>query len=312
MSENNLYVAFEPFQWPEEFWLREVQRVRAGESLLHDDLSERWPDGARCAVLISYDSDHETPYLRDKQITPGQLAQGEYGSRAAVPRILDLLRKYEVPASFYVPAVSALLHPRDIELYVSHGHEVAVHGWIHERNTSLSYEVELELTGRALEVLRSFAGVKPVGIRTPSWDFSNTTLKVIKDLEFTYDSSLMADDDPYELLADGSPTGIIELPVDWVRDDAPYFMMDRFGGLRPHISPRDVETIWKDEFLSAYNENRMFELTLHPHISGHRSRMLIVENLLEYIRTFDGVWFGTHAQLAEHLRAKFSSQIVKR
>lgn len=296
----------EPWQWPEEQWRSEVNRVRAGRKLVHEDVTQRWPEQARCAVLIAYDSDHETPYLRDGQTSPGSLAQGEYGSRSAVPRILDMLARHEVPTSFYVPAVSALLHPHDIEEYVAGGHEVAVHGWIHERNTVLPYEAELDLIGRATDVLEQLSGTRPTGIRTPSWDFSQSTLRVIRELGIAYDSSLMADDEPYELNADGEPTGIIEIPVEWIRDDAPYFMMDRFGGLRPHLSPHDVERIWIDEFDAAHAAGGVFELTLHPHISGHRSRLAMVDRLLTYIRTFDDVWFGTHAQLANHLQAHFA------
>ncbi|GAB3050929.1 polysaccharide deacetylase [Sediminivirga luteola] len=295
----------EPWAWPRETWQGHVDRVRAGRRLVADDPARRWPQGARCAVLISFDSDHETPYLRDGEVSPGMMAQGQYGNRAGVPRILEVLRRYDVPASFYIPAVSALLRTDEVPGYVDAGHEVAVHGWIHERNTLLSYEAELDLLGRAVEVLESQSGSRPTGIRTPSWDFSDSTMRVIRELGFAYDSSLMADDEPYELIEDGEPTGVIEIPVEWIRDDAPYFMMSRFGGLRPHLAPRDVEQIWKDEFDGAYAEGGVFDLTMHPHIIGHRSRTSMLARLLEYARSFDDVWFGTHAQLAEHLRGNF-------
>ncbi|WIE55293.1 polysaccharide deacetylase family protein [Curtobacterium sp. MCBD17_003] len=204
----------EPWRWPEEVWRGHVERVRAGRSLLPAAGPGRWPDGARVAVAISFDSDHETPALRDGETSPGRMAQGEYGARAAVPRILELLDRYEAPSSFYMPAVCALLRPDEAPTYVEHGHEVAVHGWIHERNTLLAHDDELDLLGRAMEVLESQTGVRPTGIRTPSWDFSDSTLDVVRELGFTYDSSLMADDDPYEILQDGERTGIVEIPVD--------------------------------------------------------------------------------------------------
>lgn len=195
----------EPWRWPEETWRSHVEQVRAGRSLVDADQARRWKDGAKAAVLFSFDSDHETPSLRDGETSPGRMAQGEYGARVAVPRILDLLGRYEVPSSFYIPAVCALLRPDEVPAYVDAGHEVAVHGWIHERNTQLTYEQELDLLGRALGVLEEQSGQRPVGIRTPSWDFSDSTLRVIRELGFLYDSSLMADDEPYELLAEGSP-----------------------------------------------------------------------------------------------------------
>lgn len=292
----------QPWQWSESEWRGYVEHVRAGQSLKHPDPEQRWPEGARSAALISFDSDHETPALRDGETSPGRMAQGEYGARAAVPRILKLLSKHDVRASFYMPAVCALLRPDEAKSYVDQGHEIGVHGWIHERNTKLTREQELDLLQRCLEVFEEQTGVRPTGIRTPSWDFAEGTLSVIRELGFDYDSSLMADTEPYELLEDGERTGVIEIPVEWIRDDAPYLMMDRFGGLRPHLAPRDLLQIWKDEFDVAHAEGGLFQLTLHPHIIGHRSRLLILDELLAHIRATEGVWVGTHADLAQHVR----------
>ena len=107
--------------------------MRAGRSLA----PASWPGGARVAVALSFDADHETIWLRDGQTAPGRLSQGEYGARAAVPRILRLLDRRGIPASFYVPAVCAMLRPAEVLGYVQAGHEVALHGWIHERNADL-------------------------------------------------------------------------------------------------------------------------------------------------------------------------------
>jgi len=292
----------QPWQWTEDEWRGHVEFVRAGRRLVDDDPAARWPGGARVAVAISFDSDHETPALRDGETSPGRMAQGEFGARHAVPRILDLLARHEVPASFFMPAVCALLRPDEAPAYAAAGHEVAVHGWIHERNTALGHDDELELTSRALEVFQQQLGSRPVGIRTPSWDFSGSTLAVIRELGFTYDSSLMADTEPYELLERGERTGVVEIPVEWIRDDAPYLMMDRFGGLRPHMPPRELLQIWIDEFDAARAEGGLFQLTLHPHIIGHRSRLRVLDELLAHIRAVDDVWFGTHADLAAHAR----------
>lgn len=296
----------QPWEWPEPQWRGHVNKIRAGQSLLHPVPAMRWKDGAKVAVLLSFDSDHETPSLRDGETSPGRMAQGEYGARVAVPRILELLRRYEAPASFYIPAVCAMLRPDEVPTYVDNGHEVGVHGWIHERNTQLTYEQELDLLGRATEVLHKQSGARPTGIRTPSWDFSDSTLDVIRELGFVYDSSLMADDEPYELVSEGSQTGIVEIPVEWIRDDAPYLMMDRYSGLRPYMPPRQLTQIWKDEFDAAYAANGVFQLTLHPHIIGHRSRLIVLEELMEYIRSHDGVWITTHENLAAHVASRIT------
>jgi peptidoglycan-N-acetylglucosamine deacetylase len=284
----------EPWQWDEPTWRGHVDRVRAGKRLV----PASWPGGARVAVALSFDSDHETIPLRDAETRPGKLAQGEYGARVATPKILALLAEHGVRASFFMPAVSALLHPGEVESYAAGGHEVAVHGWIHERNMLLERADELDLTGRAIDVLEKLSGTRPVGIRTPSWDFSDNTLSIIEQLGLRYDSSLMADDEPYELLADGRRTGVVEIPVEWIRDDAPYLMMDRYTGLRPYTPPRALFEIWRDEFDAAHAEGGLFQLTLHPHVIGHRSRLVVLRNLIAHIAGHSDVWFATHAEIA--------------
>lgn len=259
-------------------------------------------------VALSFDSDHETPALRDGVTGPGAMAAGEYGARVGVPRILRLLERFGVPASFYMPAVSALLHADEARRYVAEGHELALHGWIHERNTMLGADDERELQLRAADTLEQITGVRPVGLRTPSWDFSEHTLGIIQEMGLLYDSSLMADDEPYELLADGEPTGVAEIPVEWIRDDAAYLVMERFAGLRPYTPPASILKIWQDEFREALAAGGVFQLTMHPHIIGHRSRIVILRELLEEVTTTTDVWFATHAQLAEYCLTHATTQ----
>ncbi len=107
---------------------------------------------------------------------------GQYGNRAGVPRILDVLEKAGVPATFFVPAVTALLHPDEQRRVVGEGHEVGLHGWIHEVNTKVPPDKERELTLRAADTLETVTGIRPVGMRTPSWDFSDATLSIEREL----------------------------------------------------------------------------------------------------------------------------------
>jgi peptidoglycan/xylan/chitin deacetylase (PgdA/CDA1 family) len=276
-----------------------VEKVRAGRALRPG----RWKDGARVCVALSFDPDHETSTLRDGSVSPGRLSQGEYGSRVAVPRILDLLARHHLPASFFVPAVVALLHPDEQRRVVDGGHEIGMHGWIHEWTSELPEAVERDLMHRAHETLTKIAGRPPVGVRVPSWDFSPSTLKLIRELGLLYDSSLMADDEPYELLEDGQPTGIVELPVEWIKDDAPYFGMNRASAIRPYTAPSAVLEIFKAEFNGAVAERGLFLLTMHPHITGHRSRIWVLEELIRHMQRVDGVWFATHEDVARYCKA---------
>jgi len=273
--------------------------------MLRGGLSRRpaeWPGGAACAVALSFDSDHETLTRRRGVTSPGELSGGEYGARRGVPRILDMLARRRIPASFYVPAVTAQLYPDEQRRVIDEGHEIGIHSWIHEMNSELPPEDERDLQMRAADVLEQVCGVRPVGIRTPSWDFSPVTLSITREMGLEYDSSLMADDDPYELVEDGEATGVVEIPVEWIRDDAPYFMF-RLVGARPHLGPRDVLDIWTREFEGALAEGGLFQLTMHPHIIGHRSRMAIVEELLERIGG-ENVWFATHRDVARWCRSQ--------
>ena len=284
-----------PWQWSEERVFAEVNKVRAGRELNPD----RWPDGGRVAVLLSFDVDNETVWLRDGDTSVGGLSQGQHGGRRGLPRILDLLDEYEIPASFFGPALSFTLNKDMIPAIQASGrHEIGVHGWIHERNNQLPRDEEERLLRQAVERMTELMGRRPVGYRAPSWNFSDSTLDLLLEMGFLYDSSLMADDRPYELVADGEPTGMVELPVQWILDDAPLF--NPLG--QRYASPREVLQVYKDEFDMAYEEGTVFVLTMHPHYIGHRSRIVILRELIEYIREHDGAWFGTHEAAVRWVR----------
>jgi peptidoglycan/xylan/chitin deacetylase (PgdA/CDA1 family) len=286
----------EPWNWSDEYVHAAVDQVRAGRDLN----PASWPNGARVAVLLSFDVDNETTQgLRTGEISIGPLSRGQYGSRVAIPRVLELLDEHRVPATFFFPAWSLKLAPEQADLIQASGmHEIGVHGWIHETNTAIDGETEARLVRQATDVIEEIAGTRPIGYRAPSWNHSPSTLNIIRDMGFIYESSLMADDRPYELVQDGEPTGIVELPVEWILDDAPLF--NPLG--QRYMNPRDVLQVWIDEFDVAWEERTMFLLTMHPHVIGHRSRIIVLEALIEHINTKGGVWFGTHADAARWVR----------
>jgi len=288
----------EPWTWAEPVWRRITGRARAGRSLR----PTHWPDGARCAVALSFDADHDTIPLRDGDESPMRISQGQYGNRQGTPRIRRLLEREGIKASFFYPAVSALLYPDEARAVAQDGHEIGIHSWIHERNTVLPYEVERDLAFRARDTLEKVTGQLPVGMRTASWDFSPRTLDIIREMGLLYDSSLMADDDPYELLADGVPTGIVELPPEWIRDDAVYWNMNRFSALRPYTPPSGVLEVFLAELDGAWEEGGMFLLTMHPHYIGHRSRLPVLERVIAHAKARGGCWFATHAEIAAWCR----------
>ena len=261
-----------------------------------------WPNGARVAVALSFDVDNATHSLARGLLGANELSVGEYGAIDGLPRILRVLDKYGVPASFFIPAVSDLLHPQMVRDILSNGrHEVGVHGWIHEDLPALNNEAEeRRLLNDAIASLTKSMGKRPVGYRAPSWAFSPYTMQQVKDAGFLYDSSLMASDDAYEILLAGKPSGVIELPIAWILDDYPHLAVP--GGAMP--SPELVLQVFQSEFDSAYDEGGLYVLTLHPHITGHRSRVAALDQLIAHMRSRPGVWFATHEQVARYLRAQ--------
>ena len=283
-----------PWETPEAEWRADVNRVRAGRRLAPD----HWPNGARCAFALSFDCDHETFEMGTGRAAIGRMAWGEFGRRTGVPRIMDVLARHQVSASFFVPAVAGLIEPDALKPITEAGHDIGVHGWIHENTSLLTREVERDLMQRARDALRDITGTEPVGHRAANWDLSANTVDLVAELGFAYDSSMMADDSCYELLSDGHPTGVVEIPVDWVRDDAVYLLFNRDPPTRPWTPPEAVFDIFRREFDAAYDEGGMCQLVMHPFVIGYRSRIWILDQLIQHAKTRDDVWFPTHAELA--------------
>ena len=280
----------------------EVIKVRAGRSL-HP---ASWPNGARVAVLLAFDADNETDNMATGDMSIFSMSFHEYGARKGLGRILAALDAHEIPASFFIPTVSARLAPEMIPAIQESGrHEIAVHGWVHEWNSRITAEEEREFTRRAVEYIEQQTGVRPVGYRAPFGDVSDNTLDIIRDLGFLYDSSLLADDTPYELLQNGEPTGLIELPLCFVLEDSILHVANDFsGGI---LTPDDVLDAWIAEFDRAYEEGTTFLLVAHPHILGQRSRIEVLENLIAHMKSRPKVWFATHRQAAEYVKQQLDA-----
>ena len=265
-------------------------------------LKGAWPNGAKVAVGLSFDVDNATATLSTGNLDYEILSRGEYGAVDGLPRLLRILDRRQVPASFFIPAASAVLHPvviKDIQS-AKQKHEIGVHGWIHERLPLLNDEKEEQrLLNLSIETLTKMTGKRPVGYRAPSWKFSRWTMGQVKAAGFLYDSSLMASDDAYELLLDGKPTGVVELPIERILDDSPYFGGNADGS-NPSVG--DVYEVFQSEFDVAYEEGGLYLLTMHPHMMGHRSRAAMLERLIEYMKKKPGVWFATHEQIATHVK----------
>jgi peptidoglycan-N-acetylglucosamine deacetylase len=267
--------------------------------MIHDK-SIAWPGGAKCAVMITFDFDAETLWTgRDARNAnrPGVLSQGRYGATVGVPKILEMLSETETPATFFVPGWTVENHTDKVDMILKGGHEVGHHSYSHKW-VSDDPAAEAEEFERGMDSLKRVVGVTPKGFRSPAGEVSSGLLATLSRHGLLYDTSLMDDINPYRhVLEDGSP-GPIELPWHWSLDDAPFALFS-IASPRPIFTNSHITEIWKAEFQEIYRWGGLYDLVLHPQVSGRPSRIALLRELIAWIRTFPNVWFATGAEIAE-------------
>lgn len=205
-----------------------------------------------------------------------------YGIGRGLERVLEALAEFDAAGTFYVPGVTAARHPDEIRSVAARGHEIGHHGHTHRSPASLTnaeQRAELEDGLSALAAL----GIEPCGYRAPAWELTEATLALLPTHGFAYDSSLMADDRPYEV---GS---LLELPVHWTLDDAPYFAADPGSGAPARV--------WQHELDVAAQEARPVTVTLHPEILGRPHRIDQLRRVLDHAAA-RGIPALTHGEVA--------------
>lgn len=286
-------------KWSDEQLRQTVAPVRVGKKLT----PKSWPNRSKVAVMLSFDDDTEAPLLRDGTTSPTALSASDFGAESGTPRILKILDRYQVPATFFVTGVDAMLHPDMLALIQKSGrNEIGIHGWIHEYTPGLDSAAEEErLLDRAIDYMTKATGKRPIGYRAPSWAFSPYTLDLIRKKGFVYDSSLSALDEPYVIRSNGLDTGIVELAIDWTLTETPFL------GASGHMpSPDLLFRLYREEFDGAYREGTLFVLTLHPYLSGHRAPAQRLDDLIAYMKSKPGVWFATGTQITQYLKRQQS------
>lgn len=271
-------------------------------------------------VCLTFDFDSISLWVSTfKQTTATPVSRGEFSANVGILRVLALLEKAEIKATFFVPAHTASTYPAQTKRIVAGGHEIGVHGYCHEAPVGLTRELEADLLDRAIKKLRGVLGedFKPRGYRSPAWDLSTSSVELLLERGFLYDSSMMADDfRPYRARRNdsvdehgfypGPLTRLVEMPVAWELDDFAYFsFLNRplFSALR---SPDDVYQCWKGEFDYCHKQvdDGVFTLTMHPEIIGRGPRIEMLGRLIEHMKTSSGVRFSTLADEAQRRDAE--------
>ena len=264
-----------------------------------------WPNGARTAVALTFDVDAESTWLGWDSANarrPGVLSQGTYSPNVGVPAILDLLHHERLPATFFVPGLDADNHPDTVRAIHRAGHDVGHHGYEHVRADPDDPAGEERSFMRAIESLTRLAA-RPIGFRSPSWDFTEKTLELLKREGFAYSSNFMD-----RLVCYLHPnTDLVELPVHWILDDAPFFLFGLGRNQRPIQPASHALEIWKEEFEGLYELGGLpYVMTMHPQLTGRPSRMRALAELIAFAKRHDHVWFATCREIAEVARAELS------
>ncbi|WP_406319523.1 polysaccharide deacetylase [Streptosporangium sp. NBC_01639] len=257
------------------------------------------PGTRESTICLTFDFDAISLWLARGQTSPGPISRGEFGAHA-IPRILAVLREREITATFFIPGHTVDTYPGQCAMIADAGHEIALHGYLHEPVSKLDRAGELAAAQRARESIRRVTGYEAVGNRTPSWDFTPSTVDVLLELGCEYDSSLMGTDytpyyarrgdvaDPDGPYRFGEPTSLVELPVSWSLDDYPQFEYLRtdtaiMPGLR---SPDSVFRNFLDDvdYMIREEPGGVCVLTFHPQVIGRGHRMMGLERLLDACR----------------------------
>jgi peptidoglycan/xylan/chitin deacetylase (PgdA/CDA1 family) len=272
-------------------------------------------NGPAYTVCLTFDFDAFSVWLANYEVTPAMLSRGEYGARVGVPRILERLAAYEVPATFFVPGHTAESFPGTVEAILAAGHEIAHHGYGHEDPSRQSPDEERRSLEQGLAVLERFLGAPPLGYRSPSWDYSDHTLALLVEHGFVYDSSLFADDyHPYrprlgdrvsvhDPLQMGQEVALWEFPVDFCLDDWPHFTFN-FNPMRVGLSaPSKVREIWQGEldYMIRHEPGGILTVTMHPQVIGRGHRMLLLEQFIEHALSQGAVRFARMADIAKEM-----------
>jgi peptidoglycan/xylan/chitin deacetylase (PgdA/CDA1 family) len=278
----------------------------------------RWPDGVRAAACITFDVDAESPILFEYAESAAWLdvmSHQAYGARTGIARLLRVLDRRRIRATFFVPGYSAERWPAICRSIRDAGHEIAHHGYLHESaHGATPAEQETRLL-RGLAALDEVLAVRPVGYRAPNWELTFETPALLARHGFIYDSGLMDADHPYLLATSAEPDAatIVELPGHWALDDwEPYNYLPVITGSGVISSPADVTARWTLELEALVEEGGMFMLTNHPFVSGRASRAAALDRLLERAQAIDGLWIATAAEIADHVGTLGLEPVVHR
>jgi len=255
----------------------------------------------KSAVCLTFDLDAETAWISRDPANIDRLSvmsQGAYGAKVGVPLILDFLDRNQIKTTFFVPGWTAERWSDVVAEIHRRGHEVGHHGYLHEALEGKTREEEEAILTGSSRIIEGITGAPPIGYRAPLYEITRETTGLLRRHGFLYASNLQDSLWPYR--HDGSPP-LVELPVSWILDDGPFWAF----GLRPNLyrqifPPSAVRSVWRDEFRGIHGVGGLTMFILHPQYSGRPSRLQMLQELVDEMRSAEGVWFTHGAELARY------------
>lgn len=278
-----------------------------------------WPDQNKSAVMLSFDVDGETTWANgNRGLEKGEnylksLSIGQFGPKRCVENILEILDKHNIKATFFVPSFIAEKNPELIIKIHKDGHEIGNHGYLHERFYDWNYQEQLEIIKRSQETLEKLIGERPKGFRTPSGDWSDFTPELLVSQGFEYSSSMRGSDFPYRTFIDGDSTEFIEIPTKWELDDYVQLAYNLYPaepvGQGRISGYKSVFDNFKWEFDGYHDYGLCISYMFHPQVIGSPGRLLLLDELIQYMKEKEDVWFATGSQIADWIRDNSKEEI---
>lgn len=266
----------------------------------------------RFPMFLTFDLDAETMWTaRDPSYAkrPVLMSQGAYGWKTGIWQIMDMLRRYDLKSTFFIPGIVVEQRPHVIEALLKDGHEIAHHSYTHAWITKLAPEQEREEMERGFQAIKRATGYAPRGYRSPIGELSEVSADLIKEYGFSYTSDFADTDTPYLMTIGGRQTDIVQVCWRWIMDDAVYYLSQPAilpGRGMGH--PSDVLQTWKSEFDVLHDEpNSVMMVVMHPQLSGQPSRIAALESLVQYALQHGDVWLGRCDEMTDHLRAQLKN-----
>lgn len=262
----------------------------------------QWPEGTRIAV--NFTCDFDAMLLRRLKNEPvGQRAQGEFGGRVGIWRLIELFDAHAVKATIFTPGRICELYPRAVKAAHDSGHEIADHMWEHQ--VPKDPALERDHVTRSTEALTEIVGRRPTGSR------SRHSVELLLDHGYLYASHGSSAHLPYYLRDAPGGRPILNLPFHYAIDDAMFFSFAWQGSDYPAqrlSEPGRVLDMWWDAFEQQYRAGGYLNICLHPFVSGRALRIAMLDRLIARMKEYPGVWFCTCEAVARYCVEAFPAE----